>query len=66
LTKVIVHKNLAQIHYYKSLKCTYFDKIEYHMCGRYTEIQIYANYYKITLLEVIEKRKKDDIRFTGN
>lgn len=36
------------------------------MCGRYTEIQIYANYYKITLLEVIEKRKKDDIRFTGN
>jgi hypothetical protein len=27
--------------------------LEYQMCGRYTEVQIYANYYKITLAEVI-------------
>ena len=34
------------------------------MCTKSLTVETYCNYYAITLREVINQRKKDDIRFT--
>ena len=39
---------------------------QYHMCVKSVTVQTYCNYYAFTLKQLIEKRRKDDIRFTSN
>ena len=39
---------------------------QFHMCVKSVTVQTYCNYYAFTLKQLIEKRRKDDIRFTSN